>query len=84
MGSGIQAVTEYNRAMLYVEKYRKSGKLGDNTSTRPLLYAFEALHDGRAHIPAVFIMNRDEDMRAVLDDTDYAEWSEKRKEALGE
>ena len=29
-------------------------------------------------------MNRDEDMRAVLDDEDYAEWEAKRKEALGE
>ena len=70
--------------MLYVEKYRKSGKLGDYTATRPLLYAFEALHAGRAHIPAVFIMNRDDDMRAVLDDEDYAEWEAKRREALGE
>lgn len=70
--------------MLYVEKYPKSGKLGDNTSTRPLLYAFEALHADRAHIPVVFIMYRDEDMRAVLDDEDYAEWAAKRREALGE
>lgn len=70
--------------MLYVEKYRKSGKLGNYTATRPLLYAFEALCAGRAHVPAVFIMNRDEDMRAVLDDDDYAEWEAKRMEALEE
>ena len=70
--------------MLYVEKYRKSGKLGDYTATRPLLYAFECLHTGRAHVPAVFIVNRDEDMRAVLDDEDYAEWEAKCKEALGD
>ena len=82
--SGIQTGRGCDQGMLYVEKYRKSGKLGNYTATRPLLYVFEALHAGRAHVPAVFIMNRDEDMRAVLDDDDYAEWEAKRMEALGE
>lgn len=68
--------------MLYVEKYRDGGKLGDLTSSRPLLYAFEAVHNGTAHVPAVFLMCSDEDMRSVLDDDDYREWSEKRRMAL--
>ncbi|WP_373578598.1 hypothetical protein [Parafannyhessea umbonata] len=69
---------------LYIEKYRASGKLADGTITKAILCSFEALHVGRAHIPAVFVMYRDEDVRAVLDDEDYAEWEAKRKEALGE
>ncbi|MBM7000315.1 hypothetical protein I3I95_09360 [bacterium] len=68
---------------LYVEKYRRSGKLTDGTFSKALLYAFEALHQGRAHVPETFIMHSDEDMRAVLDDDDYAEWEAKRKEAIG-
>lgn len=69
---------------LYIEKYRSSGKLRDGTFSKALLYAFESLHAGRAHIPETFIMHRDEDMRAVLDDEDYAEWAARRKEVLGE
>lgn len=69
---------------LYVEKYRASGKLADGTLSKAILCSFEALRAGRAHIPAVFAMYRDEDVRAVLDGEDYAEWEAKRKEALGE
>lgn len=69
---------------LYVEKYRASGKLADGTLSKAILCSFEAVRAGRARIPAVFAMYRDEDVRAVLDDEDYAEWSAKRKDALGE
>jgi len=69
---------------LYVEKYRASGKLVDGTLSKAILCSFEAKHVGRAHIPEVFVMYRDDDVRAVLDSEDYAEWVAKRKEALGE
>lgn len=69
---------------LYVEKYRASGKLTDGTLSKAILCSFEAMHAGRARIPEVFAMYRDDDVRAVLDDEDYAEWVAKRKEAMGE
>ena len=70
--------------MSYLEKYRASGKLRELSWSRDLLYVFSAVHAGRTHGIAEFLMVRNEDMREVLDDEDYAEWSEKRAAALGE